>query len=109
MFRVMGKLTLYFDSTGLAAARIEVRAFKVVMMPAFAIETVCCSWLCHQLRSPSSDSRTDHNFMEDTASRVRHFVKFVNAADTSITQNKGATEHVISHKERGCIGANLPL
>lgn len=43
MFRVMGRLTLYFDSTGLAAARMEVRAFKVVMMPAFAIETVCCS------------------------------------------------------------------
>ena len=43
MFRVTGKLTLYLDSTGLAAARMEVRAFKVVIIPAFAIETVCCS------------------------------------------------------------------
>jgi len=28
---------------GFAAARIEVRAFKVVMMPALAMDTVCCS------------------------------------------------------------------
>ena len=27
----------------MAAARIEVRAFRVVMIPALAIETVCCS------------------------------------------------------------------
>lgn len=43
MLRVIGRSTLYFDSTGLAAARIDVRAFNVVMMPALAIETVCCS------------------------------------------------------------------
>ena len=35
---------LYFDPMGLAAARIDVRAFSVVMIPALAIETVCCSW-----------------------------------------------------------------
>jgi len=44
MLRVMGQLRLYFDPTGLAAARIEVRALRVVMIPAFAIETVCCSY-----------------------------------------------------------------
>lgn len=43
MFLVIGRLTSYFDPTGLAAAKIEVRAFKVVMIPALAIETVCCS------------------------------------------------------------------
>jgi hypothetical protein len=34
MLRVIGHLRLYLDPTGLAAARIEVRAFRVVMMPA---------------------------------------------------------------------------
>jgi len=100
MFRVTGKSTLYFDSTGLAAARIEVRAFRVVMIPAFAIETVCCSWSSRQWKSPGSDARTDHNFMKDTTRRIRHFIKFVNAADTPVTQNESATEYVISHEER---------
>ena len=36
-------LLLYFDPIGFAAARMEVRALSVVMMPALAIETVCCS------------------------------------------------------------------
>ena len=40
---MIGHFGLYFDPTGLAAARIEVRALRVVMMPALAIETVCCS------------------------------------------------------------------
>ena len=43
MLRVIGHLRLYLDPTGFAAARIEVRALRVVMMPALAIETVCCS------------------------------------------------------------------
>jgi hypothetical protein len=43
MLRVTGRFTSYFDPTGLAAARTDVRAFRVVMMPALAIETVCCS------------------------------------------------------------------
>ncbi len=34
---------LYLDSTGFADAKIEVLAFKVAIMPAFAIVTVCCS------------------------------------------------------------------
>ena len=45
MLRVMGRSTSYLEPTGLAAARIDVRALRVVMMPAFAIETVCCSYL----------------------------------------------------------------
>jgi len=36
-------LELYLDSTGLAAARIAVRAFKVQIIPAFATDTVCYS------------------------------------------------------------------
>lgn len=34
---------LYLEPTGLAAARMDVRALRVVMIPALAIETVCCS------------------------------------------------------------------
>jgi hypothetical protein len=45
MLRVMGRSTSYLEPTGLAAARMDVRALRVVMMPAFAIETVCCSYL----------------------------------------------------------------
>jgi hypothetical protein len=39
----MGNLGSYRELIGLAAARIEVRALRVVMIPALAIETVCCS------------------------------------------------------------------
>ena len=34
---------LYRLSTGLAEARMEVRALRVQMIPALAIDTVCCS------------------------------------------------------------------
>lgn len=34
---------LYLPNKGLAAARIDVLAFKVVTILALAIETVCCS------------------------------------------------------------------
>jgi hypothetical protein len=43
MLAGMGSRGLYFELTGLAAARMEVRAFNVVMIPALAIDTVCCS------------------------------------------------------------------
>ena len=33
---------LYLPYKGLAAAKIEVLALRVVVIPAFAIETVCC-------------------------------------------------------------------
>lgn len=50
-FSTTGNLVSNFELIGLAHARIEVRAFNVVMMPAFATEIVCCSWetsWCHQ-------------------------------------------------------------
>jgi hypothetical protein len=43
MLRVIGISTSYFDPTGLAAAKMEVLALRVVIMPALAMETVCCS------------------------------------------------------------------
>lgn len=57
MFLVMGMSTSYFEPTGFAAARMDVRAFKVVMMPAFAMETVCCSW--EQTQWSSEKARKD--------------------------------------------------
>jgi hypothetical protein len=44
MLRVTGRSGSYLEPTGLAAARIEVRALSVVMIPALAMDTVCCSW-----------------------------------------------------------------
>jgi len=43
MFSTMDFLGLYLLSTGFAAARMAVLAFKVQIMPALATETVCCS------------------------------------------------------------------
>jgi len=43
MLSIIDSLELYLDCTGLAAARIAVRAFRVQMMPDLATETVCCS------------------------------------------------------------------
>lgn len=37
------KRGLYREPTGLAQASIEVLAFSEAMIPALAIETVCCS------------------------------------------------------------------
>ena len=39
----MDKFLLYLPYNGLAAAKIEVLAFNVVVIPALAIETVYCS------------------------------------------------------------------
>ncbi len=43
-FSTMLLPALYLLSMGFADAKMEVRAFKVVMIPALAIETVCCSY-----------------------------------------------------------------
>lgn len=43
MFWGIGRLGLYLLPIGLAEARILVLAFKLVIIPAFAMETVCCS------------------------------------------------------------------
>ena len=55
MFSTGDILVLYRPYRGLAAARIEARAFRVVEIPAFEIEIVCCSmtsWMA--VRSDSS-------------------------------------------------------
>lgn len=42
MFAITDFLGSYFDSIGLAAARIDVLAFSWQTMPALATEIVCC-------------------------------------------------------------------
>ena len=43
MFSMMVFLAFHWDSMGLAAARMEVRAFSWQMIPALAMDRVCCS------------------------------------------------------------------
>jgi hypothetical protein len=43
MLAGIGSLGSYRELMGLAAAKIEVRALRVVMIPALAMDTVCCS------------------------------------------------------------------
>ena len=42
MFLYMDSLLLYLPNRGLAAANIDVLEFNVVVIPALAIEIVCC-------------------------------------------------------------------
>ena len=43
MFSVIVLFLFHCDSTGLAAASIDVLAFSEQMIPALAIDRVCCS------------------------------------------------------------------
>ncbi len=51
----MGSSVSYFDPTGLAAARMDVRALRVVMIPALAMDTVCCSMTSWRTLRVASD------------------------------------------------------
>jgi hypothetical protein len=78
----------------LAAARMEVRALRVVIIPALAMLTVCCS--CNLSAhdpdaqasfGPSCNAEQDtthHDFVQNRTGRVGHLVKLVDAADTAI-------------------------
>lgn len=44
MLAGIGRVGSYRELIGFAAARMDVRALRVVMIPALAIETVCCSY-----------------------------------------------------------------
>ena len=44
MFSTTVNFSSHWDMRGLAAARMEVRALREQMMPALAMERVCCSW-----------------------------------------------------------------
>ena len=44
MFSTTVDLSSHWDMRGLAAARMEVLALSVQMIPALAMDRVCCSW-----------------------------------------------------------------
>lgn len=92
MLRVTVSFLLYLEPIGFAAARIEVRAFSVVIIPAFAIETVCCSCKEGQI-AHRGDQRYDthHDFMQYTTGRIRHLVELIDATYTAVAENKGPT------------------
>jgi hypothetical protein len=48
-------LGLYLDCTGFAEARMHVRAFSVAIIPALAMETVCCSMASWSMARVVSD------------------------------------------------------
>ena len=93
MFCVTVCFGSYFEPIGFAPARIDVRALRVVMIPAFAMETVCCS--CRSCMNGRLETIigmcTHHDFMQNTSSRVRHLVKLIDTAYTAVAQHKGAT------------------
>jgi hypothetical protein len=43
-FWTIGNFGFHFEWIGFAAARMDARAFNVAIIPAFATETVCCSY-----------------------------------------------------------------
>lgn len=94
MFCITVCFGLYFEPMGLAAARMDVRAFNVVMMPAFAIETVCCS-LTHCCISPMRRDKqagnTYHDFVQNATCCVRHLVELIDTTYTSVAQYKRTT------------------
>ena len=76
MFLVMVKSTSYLEPTGFAAAKIDVRAFKVVIIPALAIETVCCSWWT------PDQSRISFTFADVPSLRAAHFASRLTSCRT---------------------------
>ena len=89
--RVTGRSGSYFEPIGFAAARMDVRAFSVVMIPALAMETVCCSCQTGENDAGYVKQVTHHDFVQHTARGVGHFVELIDTADTSVAQNKSTT------------------
>ena len=91
--------TSNFELIGLAQAKIEVRAFRVVIIPALATEIVCCSYGNINLskvmfKKIRASKKTHHNLVKNRASIIGHFVKLINTTNTTITQNKCTTYFV---------------
>ena len=56
-FSTIDRFGFHRESIGLAAARIDVRALSEQMMPALAIDTVCCSMACNARWMGRADGR----------------------------------------------------
>lgn len=102
MFSMIVLFLFHWDSTGFAAARMDVRAFREQMMPALAIDSVCCSYkhrftgINGGFRKPTNwvkfgqEWRAYHNFMKHRPRAFIHLVKFINATYTIIAQNQSS-------------------
>lgn len=86
-------LVFHWEPIGLAAARIEVRAFKVAMMPALATEIVCCSYTAQDEHRNITTLivQTNHGLVQHRSGALAHLVKFVDATNAAITQDERAT------------------
>jgi hypothetical protein len=81
---------------GLAEARMEVRALRVAMMPAFVMETVCCSiasWrIALLVHCQAAESQREERVMGgeegEVPGGVAHFVELIDAADAVVRQNQ---------------------
>lgn len=79
---------------GLAQAQMDVRAFSVVIIPALATDTVCCSYIYrinqilaypHLLMQMCIKFPLSyHDFVKYTTSGIRHLIKFINTANTTV-------------------------
>jgi hypothetical protein len=76
---------LYLPYAGLAAARTDVRALSVVVMPALAIDTVCCSITCTSVKA----CPCQHQF------RVSQFRKRTSARARTCTHKHDVHQHVL--------------
>lgn len=82
----MGKSTSYLEPTGLAPARMDVLAFSVVMIPALAMDTVCCSYIEISFYAGNVGKDPYHDFMKHTSSGIGHLIEFIDTADTTVTE-----------------------
>ena len=95
----------YLPLVGLAAAMMEHRADRVVTIPAFEIDMLCCSiasWILVLIPRQSNRSRgqTDQMIKEKEEKRrgrgnepvlVVHLVELVDHADTLVSEDEGTT------------------
>ena len=83
------------DSRGLAAAKMDVRAFNEQMIPALAIDSVCCSYTPISKETSNVLNKmiesTNHDFMKHSSGTVIHLIKLINTTYATITQNKSTT------------------
>ena len=87
MFSPGDFMSSYRPKTGLAAARTLVRLLRTVVMPALAIEMVCCSiasWIATRSSSRICRGQAGH-----TAPSA-HLVKLVDADDAAVGQDHRA-------------------
>lgn len=90
MFSTTVRSGLYLDPTGLALAKIETLAFKVETIPAFATEQVCCSITsCNYVLELRILQKQCKAYCASCT--LRHFIEFINAADSTITQYESST------------------